>query len=105
MKKYNFTGELKIYIDKALNGTSTDVDFLFDKLHTNSTLAMTRFIDYSLSLVENSEGVERIRYYLFKGTLIQRNYASLYFNRIDDWKCVKEAYKLGLIDEIQAYAR
>ena len=39
------------------------------------------------------------------GTQIQRNYASLYFNRLGERDIVREAYALGLIDEIQAFAR
>jgi hypothetical protein len=39
------------------------------------------------------------------GTLIQRNYASLFLNRLGEWEPVKKAYELGLIDEVQAYSR
>jgi len=62
-------------------------------------------VDYALSLVSNEEGISRLSYYLFNGSLIQRNYCSLFFNRRGDWKIVREAYELGLIDEIQAFAR
>jgi hypothetical protein len=55
--------------------------------------------------VVNPIGFEQIKFYLFNGKLIQRNYASLYFNRIGEWEIVKEAFNKGLIDEIQAYAR
>ena len=103
--KFQFSGKLKVLIDKAQSGNSTDVDFIMDELTINATLAMTRYIDFSLSLVEKKEGRERIKYYLFNGTLIQRNYASLFFNRLGEWQPVKEAYEKGLIDEIQAYAR
>ena len=103
--KFQFSGELKVLIDKAKNGSSKDIDLIMEKLTTDSTLAMTRNIDFALSLVENTEGVERIDYYLFNGTLIQRNYASLYLNRLGKWKSVKNAYEQGLIDEIQAYSR
>lgn len=65
---------------------------------------MTRYVDFALSLVKpNSIGYDRIKYCLFNGSLIQRNYASLYLNRLGEWKPLKEAYEQGLIDEIQAF--
>ena len=92
-------------IDRALEGDKSDIDFIMEKLTIHSSLATTRYIDFALSLLTNKNGIEQLRFYLFNGTLIQRNYASLYFNRSGDWKCVKEAYEQGLIDEIQAYSR
>ncbi len=92
-------------IDKAQVGTPADVDYLMTRISGGTTLAMTKYIDFALGLVTNPEGFERIRYYLFNGTQMQRNYASLYFNRLGEWELVKEAYNKGLIDEIQAYAR
>jgi len=103
--KFEFTGQLKMLIDKAQSGSSNDVDYIMDKLTVDSTFAMTRYVDFALSLVDNNEGIERIKYYLFNGTLIQRNYASLFLNRLGEWKSVKEAFEQGLIDEIQAYSR
>jgi len=100
-----FTGELKYLIDRARNGSFEDVDFIIGKLNDNPTLTMTRFVDYSLGCVTHPDGVEQIRFYLFNGTQIQRNYASLFFNRRGDWLIVKEAYQKGLIDYIQAFAR
>jgi hypothetical protein len=103
--KFEFTGQLKILIDKAQGGNSVDIDYIMDKLTVDSTFAMTRYVDFALSLVEKNEGIERIKYYLFNGTLIQRNYASLFLNRLGEWKSVKKAFEQGLIDEIQAYSR
>lgn len=103
--KFEFSGGLKILIDKAVNGSSADVDYIMDNLTVDSTFAMTRYVDFALSLVEKSEGIERIKYYLFNGTLIQRNYASLFLNRLGEWEPVKQAYEQGLIDETQAYSR
>jgi len=100
-----FKGLLKALIEKAEIGTAQDIDFIMSKLTQESSLAVTRYVDYALGLVTNSDGFERIKHYLFNGTLIQRNYASLYFNRLGEWKYVKEAYEKGLIDKIQAYAR
>jgi hypothetical protein len=103
--KFEFTGQLKELIDKGQNGNQNDVDYIFGKLTVDSTFAMTRYVDFALSLVAKSEGIERIKYYLFNGTLIQRNYASLFLNRLGEWEPVKKAYEQGLIDEIQAYCR
>jgi hypothetical protein len=103
--KHNFSGQLKVFIDKANRGKSGDIDYIMGYLTLGSTLAMTRNIDFALSLVNSNDGVERIKFYLFNGTLIQRNYACLYFNRLGDWKPVKQAFEQGLIDEVQAYSR
>jgi hypothetical protein len=105
MKKPNFTGQLRDLTIRADNGNSSDIDYIMGKLTISARLSMTRFVDYSLSRVENVEGMKRIRFYLFNGTIIQRNYASLFFNRLGEWKVVKEAFDKGLIDEIQAFAR
>lgn len=102
---FEFKGELKVLIDRAKIGRSIDVDYIMNKLTVESSFAMTRYVDFALSLVENIEGIKRIVYYLFNGTLIQRNYACLFLNRLGEWKPVKKAYELGLIDEIQAYSR
>lgn len=103
--KFEFTGELQILIKKAQSGHENDVDFIMDQLSFDSTFEMTRYVDFALSLVQRPEGIERIKFYLFNGTLIQRNYASLFLNRLGEWEIVREAYNLGLIDEIQAFAR
>ncbi len=103
--KYEYSGQLRKLTDLATNGTSDDIDKIMEHLNTDSTFAMTRFADFALSLVESEEGTKRIEYYLFNGSQIQRNYASLYLNRICEWKPVKKAYEEGLIDELQAYAR
>ena len=66
---------------------------------------MTRYVDFALSVVENEKGIKRIEYYLFNGTLIQRNYASLFFNRRGDYHLIEKANKLGLIDDLQAFVR
>ncbi len=82
----NFTGMLKVFIDKACRGTKQDVDFIMEHLTSNSSFEMTRFVDYALSKVDSEQGIERIEYYLFNGSLIQRNYACLFLNRICVWK-------------------
>lgn len=105
MTNFKFTGELGELIARAENGSAADVDFIMNHLTSHSTFAMTRFVDFALSRVESTPGIERIAWYLFNGTLIQRNYASLYLNRVGEWEPVKQAYNQGLIDEIQAYSR
>lgn len=104
-KKYEFRGILKEMIIKAKRGEKSDINFIINHLNPDSTLEITRYVDYALSLVENKEGIKQLEFYLFNGTLIQRNYCTLYFNRKGDWPVVKKAYQQGLIDEIQAYSR
>ncbi len=103
--KHNFTGQLKVLIERAICGSPEDIDFIMSKLTCKPTLATTRYVDFALSLVEEENGIKQIQYYLFNGSLIQRNYASLYLNRLGEWEIVKQAYEQGLIDEVQAYAR
>jgi hypothetical protein len=105
MSKFEFGGKLQELIEKAREGNMDDIDYIMGNLSTESSLSMTKFIDFSLSYVSNVKGIERIKHYLFNGTQMQRNYACLYFNRRGDWKIVKEAFDKGLIDDIQAYAR
>lgn len=105
MEPYRFTGILYDLSSRAVTGKKKDIDYIISHLNNQSTFKMTRFVDYALSLVTNLEGIKRIEYYLFNGSLIQRNYCSLFLNRNGYWKLVKTAYDQGLIDEIQAYAR
>jgi hypothetical protein len=105
MTQNKFSGQLYDLIIKAENGDPNDVDFIMKNLNTESTFAMTRYVDFSLGLVTNEVGIARIEHYLFNGSQIQRNYSSLFFNRRGDWDIVKKAFKQGLIDEIQTFAR
>ena len=100
-----FSGILQELIDKGERGNNEDVDYIISHLDNSSTFAMTRYVDFALSLVENESGIERIGFYLFNGSLIQRNYCSLFFNRRGNREIVKKAFNQGLIDEVQAYAR
>lgn len=104
-KKNKFSGILEEFINKAQEGNSSDIDFIIKHLTPESSLPITRYIDFALSLVNNEAGIRQLEFYLFHGSLIQRNYCSLFFNRRGDWTVVKKAYRLGLIDEIQAYSR
>ena len=105
MNTKQYTGKLGELVAYAARGNTEDVDFIMDHLSKTSSLAMTRFVDFALSRVENPEGIARIEYYLFNGTQIQCNYSSLFFNRRLDYELVMRAYKEGKIDEIQAFAR
>jgi len=105
MTNFKFSGQLQDMICRAENGYPYDIDFIMQYLTSDSTFAMTRYVDFTLGLVTNESGVERIEHYLFNGTQIQRNYASLFFNRRGDWDIVKKAFHQGLIDETQAFAR
>jgi len=105
MAKYKFTGKLGELIENVEEGSESNVDYIMSHLTKESSLAMTRYVDYALSLVENPNGIKRLEHYLFNGTLIQRNYSSLFFNRRLDYDLVLRAFKEGRIDEIQAFAR
>jgi hypothetical protein len=100
-----FTGKLRELIELALKGGADNIDQIFSHLNKEADLKLTRYVDFALSVVENEEGIERMEYYLFNGTLIQRNYASLFFNRNGDYDLIDKANKMGLIDDLQAYVR
>jgi len=103
--KNDYSGLLRILVDKALSGHPEDIDFIMQYLNSDAKFSTTRYVDFALSLVENNECIARIENYLFYGSQIQRNYACLFLNRIGEWLPVKKAFELGLIDEIQAYSR
>jgi hypothetical protein len=87
------------------SGTAESIDRVMEFLDETSDIPVTRVVDYYLGTVKSIEGMKRIEYYLFNGTQIQRNYATLFFVRINDWKLVEKAYKMGLIDYIQANSK
>ena len=105
MTEVLFSGKLGELIQRAQRGGKEDVDYIMEHLTMDASLAMTRYVDYAISLVENPAGIKRLEHYLFKGTLIQRNYSSLFFNRRLDYEIVERAFQAGAIDEIQAFAR
>jgi hypothetical protein len=104
-KREKFSGKLQEFIIRAESGNADDVNYIMGHLTGDSTFAMTRYVDYALSWVENEKGVSQIEYYLFNGTLIQRNYSCLFFNRRGDFDVVNRAFNQGLIDEIQTFSR
>ncbi len=105
MTTSRYTGKLGELIEKAEHGCGSDVDYMMRHITMDAPLVLTKFVDFALSLIENPDGIKRIEHYLFNGTPIQRNYASLFFNRRLDFDIVLKAYKEGRIDEIQAFAR
>ncbi len=96
---------LKDYIPMAQSGTAFDIDAIMADINEEMSIAISKIIDFSLSYVNSESGLERMAYYLFNGTQIQRNYCTLFFNRRGDWTLVKAAFDQGLIDEIQAFSR
>jgi hypothetical protein len=96
---------LEYYKKLALEGTVDNVNLLISKLDHTADIPTTKVIDYCLGFVENPEGIERLKHFLFHGSQMQRNYCTLYFARRNEWEVVNRAYKQGLIDYKQAYSR
>jgi ARM-like repeat domain, GUN4-N terminal len=86
-------------------GTPENVDIMMKSLEADPGSSPHKLIDYTLGLVRDSEGKKRIAYYLFAGTQIQRNYAALYFKRLDERDILTEAVEMGCIDRIQAFSK
>ena len=93
------------YVSLAAGGTKEAVNTIMKDLNKKATLAQTKFIDYALGLVNTKEGRDRIEYFLFFGTQMQRNYSALYFGRLDEYALLRKAYEKGLIDARQAFSR
>jgi hypothetical protein len=90
---------------RANSGSMADVDFLMENLEMSRAFGLSKMIDFALGLVSSDEGRSRIRYFLFNGTLIQRNHAALYFKRRGNIWVLEEAVQCGCIDKTQAYSR
>ncbi len=84
-------------------GAAHDVDALMHALLAHDDLATSRLVDFALGLVETREGDARLRYFLFHGAPVQRNYAALYFKRRGRLALLDEAVAQGKIDAVQAY--
>ena len=89
-------------VGKAKNGSKRDVDFLMNILSEHTSLPECKMTDYLLGLVETTDGCNRIKYYLFNGNPVQRNYAALYFKRKGNLRLINEAVRKMCIDKIQA---
>lgn len=101
MKIYN----IEYYKKLAEEGTKESVGQIMKHLNRKMTIAQSKFIDYALGCVESEEGMTTMKYYLFHGTQIQRNYCALYFGRLGEYLLVREAYDKGLLDYKQAFSR
>jgi len=111
-KNYQVKQSVLTYKDKCdlikpmcSSGSKLEIDFVFSFFDDDVDIATTKIIDFYLSTVINLEGINRIEYYLFNGTQIQRNYSTLFFARRNEWEIVDKALKLGLIDNKQAYSK
>ena len=69
-------------IAKRVNsGTESDIDFFMSQLTIDAQVGVIKLIDFAISQVKSTEGINRLKYYLYNGSKIQRNYAALYFKR------------------------
>jgi len=94
--------EIELY---CKNGSKEDIDNVMAFLDETSDIPLTRVVDFYLGTVKTIEGMKQIEHYLFNGTQMQRNYSTLFFARNNEWSLVNKAYKMGLIDYIQAYSK
>lgn len=105
MRTTQSNGRYDTFVALGRSGTGRDVDVLMQTLHAGDDVASSRLVDFALGLVETREGRERLRHYLFEGTLRQRNYAALYFKRRNVTYYLEEAHAAGKIDWHQAFSR
>jgi len=98
-------GRYEYFVARGISGRETDVDDLMNALIEQDDLATLKLVDYALGLVNTRPGTARMEYYLFNGSLIQRNYAALYFKRRGNITILAEAVGIGVIDTLQAYAK
>lgn len=101
----NYTEKFAEIRRRCRKGNAEDICVVLSMLNDAVDLPTTRAIDLYLSEVENSEGIQIMRRFLFFGTQIQRNYCCLFFARRNDWDMVNQAYAGGKVDAIQAYSR
>jgi hypothetical protein len=95
----------ELFEQMGRSGTPEEIDIMMESLERDPSSSPHKLIDYTLGLVTNIEGQLRIEYYLFNGTLVQRNYAALYFKRIGAVGILTEAVEMGCIDRIQAFSK
>ncbi len=92
------------FLQRGQSGNLEDVDFLMQVLETEPSISAVKLVDFALGFVRNHQGKERLRYYLFEGVQIQRNYAALYFKRAGHIDLLERAFIEGKIDCEQAFA-
>ena len=93
------------FVKLGTSGKQEDVDRLMKALADEDTLATSKLVDFALGLVDTRQGLARLRYFLFYGLQVQRNYAALYFKRKGFVDLLDEAVSLGKIDREQAYSK
>ena len=63
-KIYEFSRILKVLIQAAQNGTKQDIDFIMTHLNSETSLPITRYVDFAVSLVIRKEGINQLKFYL-----------------------------------------
>lgn len=92
------------FIAMGRAGRREDVNFLMEVLDFQNDIATSKLVDYALSLVATTEGIQRLRFFLFNGTQVQRNIAALFFKRRGNQSLLMLAVEAGKIDTVQAFA-
>lgn len=105
MRQIQQNGRYDYFVSLGTAGTPEAVDELMQALMAEDDIASSRLVDFALGLVENVEGRQRLRHYLFEGNHRQRNYATLYFKRRNVTYYLEEAVAAGKIDAAQAFSR
>ncbi|MEH2272730.1 MAG: hypothetical protein V7K68_30630 [Nostoc sp.] len=105
LQEYQKSSRYDVFVAMGRAGGVSNVDTLMESLENEQNTAITKLVDYTLGLVNTSEGKDRIRHYLFNGTQIQRNYAALYFKRKGAKDILIEAVQQGCIDRVQAFSK
>ncbi len=85
-------------------GQVEDVDYLMATLAAEDDIATAKLVDFALGLVSTAKGKERIRHFLFEGTLRQRNYAALFFKRLGVREVLEEAVRRERVSAEQAFS-
>lgn len=96
---------LQKYIELAKEGTAESIAGIMADLTLETPIVETKYIDFALSYINSEEGLSVMEEYLFKGSQIQRNYATLFFARLGEYLIIRKAYDMGLIDQKQAFSR
>ena len=96
---------LSVVAKRVNSGKSSDVDYFMSLLTKESSIQNIKLVDFAISQIRSPEGIEQIKYYLFNGTKIQRNYAALYFKRHKQENILLEAISFQKIDKEQVFSR
>ncbi len=80
--------KLNWIISSCHRGSRSDIDAVVGLLTKTVELTVRKNVDFHLGSVTNPAGLERLEYYLFHGSQIQRNYVTLFFARRDEWPLI-----------------